>query len=86
MDEKELKRYYEMFTAAWKLLRVFKNLKTDEDRARINAAATDIYHKYQCKFMMDLIWAVFDELDRRAGVGTSKNKDRPWETDTGFGR
>lgn len=74
MDEKELKRYYEMFTAAWKLLRVFKNLKTDEDRARINAAATDIYHKYQCKFMMDLIWAVFDELDRRTKIGKIARK------------
>lgn len=42
MDDNTLKLYYEMFTAAWKLLRVFKNLKTDEDRARINAAATDI--------------------------------------------
>lgn len=77
MDDNTLKLYYEMFTAAWKLLRVFKNTKTDEDCERLKHAATNIYHKYQCPFMSDLIWAVFNELDRRAGVGTNKNKDRP---------
>ena len=66
MDDITLKNYYEMFTAAWKLFREFKHLHTDEDRKRIEKAGTMIYHKYPCQFMTDLIWAVFNELDRRA--------------------
>lgn len=84
MDNNTLKLYYEMFTAAWKLLRVFKNTKTDEDRQRLKHAGDDLYQKYHCSFMCNLIWAVYDELDRRAGIGTSKNKDRPREADAGI--
>lgn len=67
MDDITLKNYYEMFTAAWKLFREFKNLHTDEDRERLKYAGTMIYHKYPCQLMMDLIWAVFNEFDRRDG-------------------
>lgn len=77
MDDNTLKKYYEMFTAAWKLLRTFRNTKTDADRERLKYAGEMLLSKYNCRFMYDLIWAVFDELDRRAGVGTSKDKDRP---------
>ena len=69
MDDITLKNYYEMFTAAWKLFREFKNLHADEDRERIKYAATMIHQKYPCQFMSDLIWAVFNELDRRDGIG-----------------
>lgn len=62
---KQLSQYKEMINAAWKLLYVFINTKTDEDRERLKYAATEIYYKYKCPFMQDLIWAVFNELDRR---------------------
>lgn len=77
MDDNTLKLYYEMLTAAWKLLRTFKDTKTDEDRERLKYAATEIHYKYKCPFMQDLIWAVFNELDRRMRIGTNKNKDMP---------
>ena len=67
MDDNTLKNYYEMFTATWKLFREFKNLHTDEDRERIKYAAIMIHQKYPCQFMSDLIWAVFNELDRMDG-------------------
>ena len=81
MDDITLKNYYEMFTATWKLFREFKNLHTDEDRERIKNAATMIYHKYPCQLMLDLIWAVFNELDRRDGVGKWRrtNKRSGWQ-------
>lgn len=63
----DMQKYRDMFNAAWKLFWVFRNLHTDEDRERIKHAATMIYHKYPCQFMSDLIWAVFNELDRRDG-------------------
>ena len=62
----DMQKYWDMFTAAWKLLWVFRKLHTDKDRARILNAAEMIYHKYPCQFMLDLIWAVLNELDRRA--------------------
>lgn len=77
MDDITLKNYYEMFTAAWKLFREFKNLHTDEDRERIKYAATMIYHKYPCQLMMDLIWAVFNELDRRMKLTKESKKESP---------
>ena len=66
MDDNTLRNYFDMLTAAWKLFREFKNLHTDKDRARILNAAEMIYHKYPCQFMLDLIWAVLNELDGRA--------------------
>lgn len=66
MDDITLKQYYDIFTAAWKLFREFYSLRTDEDRERLRHAGGLIYQKYHCPLMYDLIWAVFNELDRRA--------------------
>lgn len=66
MDDNTLRNYFDMLTAAWKLFREFRHLRTDEDRERIKYAGTMIYYKYPCQFMSDLIWAVWNELDRRA--------------------
>lgn len=77
MDDITLKQYYEMFTAAWKLFRTFSHVKTDKDREKLKYAAELIYQKYYCPLMLDLIWAVFNEMDRRTGVGTGKSKNRP---------
>ncbi|MBS6195455.1 MAG: hypothetical protein KH828_07740 [Clostridiales bacterium] len=68
MDNNTLKQYFEMFTAAWKMFRAFKELRTDEDRERLKCAAEQIYQKYPEKIMRNLIWVIFDELDRLAGV------------------
>lgn len=68
MDKKKIEQYFEMFVAAWKMFLAFRNLKTDEDRERLKCAAEQIYQKYPEKIMRDLIWVVFDELDRLAGV------------------
>lgn len=82
MDDITLKRYFEIFTAAWKLFREFRDLKTDQDRDRLRNAAEMLYQKYPCQLMMDLNWAVFNEFDRRTGVkqefrikGTSHGAD-----------
>lgn len=66
MDDNTLKYYYTQFTSAWKLFRTFKDAKTDEDRARLVTAATGIYNKYHTDFMREIIWVVFNELERRA--------------------
>ena len=76
MDDNTLRNYFDMLTAAWKLFREFKNLHTDKDRARILNAAEMIYHKYPCQFMSDLIWAVLNELDRRAKNERNTNDTR----------
>lgn len=78
----EMQKYFDMFSAAWKLFWVFRNLKTDQDRDRLRNAAEMLYQKYPCQLMMDLNWAVFNEIDRRTGVkqefrikGTSHGAD-----------
>lgn len=68
MDDITLKQYFEIFTAAWKLFKKFRDLKTDKDRKELGCVAEKIYNKYPCDLIMDLNWAVFNELDRRAGV------------------
>ena len=74
MDDKTLKQYFDMLTAAWKLLRTFKNTNTDADRMRLKHAGEALLEKYNnCKFMNDLICAVCNELCRRAGIDEKWN-------------
>lgn len=73
MDDKTLKKYFDMLTAAWKLLRNFKDMKTQEDIERLHYAAKKIHRKYHCRFMLDLIAAVCNELSRRAGIDEKWN-------------
>lgn len=79
MNDITLKQYYEIFTAAWKLFRTFSHVKTDEDRERLKYAAALIYQKYYCPLMLDLIWAVFNEMDRRTGNGKERTAHSPKE-------
>lgn len=72
MDDITLKEYYEIFTSAWKLFREFRNLKTDEDRDRLRDEGAILYKKYPNWLMYDLVWAVINELNRRAGNGKEK--------------
>lgn len=64
MEDKELRRYYEMFTAAWKLFKVFHAAKDDQDKLRLKTAGEWLYQKYPCKLMRELIWCVFREIER----------------------
>ena len=72
----DMQKYWDMFTAAWKLFWVFRKLSTDKERYRLLNAAEMIYHKYTCQFMLDLIWAVLNELDRRAKNERNTNDTR----------
>lgn len=64
MDIDTLKRYFEMFTAAWKLFKTFHAARSDEDKMRLKEAGERIYQKYPCDLMRELIWCVFHEIDR----------------------
>lgn len=65
----EMKKYSEMFNAAWKLFYVFRNIRTEEECVRAKYAGEQIYQKYPCPLMRDLIWAVYNEFDRRMKKG-----------------
>lgn len=64
MDDKELRRSYEMFTAAWKLFKVFHAAKGEQDKLRLKVAGERLYQKYPCKLMRELVWCVFHEIER----------------------
>lgn len=67
MKNEELRKYYEMFTAAWKLFRTYHAAENDEDRLRLMKAGKLIYQKYPCDLMRELIWCVFHEIERMHG-------------------
>ncbi len=66
MNDATLWIYFSMINATWKLFRTFRDVHTDEDWIRFSTAAKMIYHKYPYRFMLDLIWVVQDELERRS--------------------
>lgn len=72
MDEMMLRWYFRIFTDVWRLFREFRNLRTDEDRDRLRKAGEALHQKYPCQLMYDLIWAVFNEFDRRTGNGKER--------------
>lgn len=67
MEIKKLKKYCEMFNAAWKLFKTYHAAERDEDRLRLMTAGEMIYQKYPCDLMRELIWCVFHEIDRLHG-------------------
>lgn len=67
MEIEKLKKYCEMFNAAWKLFKTYHAAESDEDRLRLMTAGELIYQKYPCALMRELIWCVFHEIERLHG-------------------
>lgn len=66
MNNEELKQKYDMFTDCWKFYKKYADVKEDDAywEAVVNES-NEISKKYgECKFIINLVLAVIDELER----------------------
>lgn len=66
MSDEELKRVYEEFTTVWRFFKKYSDVKdTDEFWEQVVNESNEISKKYgECKFVISLVLAVVDELER----------------------
>ncbi len=70
MSEEELRRIYNMFTAAWKFFRKYHDMPDNDEswQAAINES-NEISKQYGCKLANSLLLASIDELERMKKEG-----------------